>query len=279
MSFTSQAIGNAEVPYSYTKLMTDGLILGYQKLISPINQSSCSMYPTCSEYAKEAFRKNNLLTAWLKTSDRLIRCSNDPNKYSIIDINGMLRFKDPVNYEKIIYSLSNDKGYIPLFKGSKHSSKEEININADLLYEFANQLKYNGELDEAIIEYKRLISYYPDSIYRINSLISIFNIYYQQEKYIEAIKLGKKLINENNTDIKADVNFFIGTSYLKIKNYNLARQYLRMTREYGFKEISEKTHLIEGLSYILEEKWSLALNCFGEIKEDSNFYDKAQEFI
>jgi len=60
-----------EVVYPYHKLMVDSLMSAYRNYISPVNQSSCPMYPTCSGYAEECFRTYNPLIASLKTSDRV----------------------------------------------------------------------------------------------------------------------------------------------------------------------------------------------------------------
>ncbi len=50
------------------------LIKIYQVCVSPILISRCRFFPTCSEYAKEAFREQNLLIAIFVTSKRLFRC-------------------------------------------------------------------------------------------------------------------------------------------------------------------------------------------------------------
>lgn len=46
----------------------------YQKYISPIDGQRCLMYPSCSEYSKQAFQKHGFLKGWIMTCDRLLRC-------------------------------------------------------------------------------------------------------------------------------------------------------------------------------------------------------------
>lgn len=46
----------------------------YQKYISPVDGHRCRMYPSCSEYSRQAFQKHGFLTGWIITCDRLLRC-------------------------------------------------------------------------------------------------------------------------------------------------------------------------------------------------------------
>ncbi|HOF00267.1 MAG TPA: membrane protein insertion efficiency factor YidD [Spirochaetota bacterium] len=46
----------------------------YKKFISPLSVSSCRFYPSCSEYARQAFVKYNFFKAFFYTLYRLIRC-------------------------------------------------------------------------------------------------------------------------------------------------------------------------------------------------------------
>ncbi|MGB9846355.1 MAG: membrane protein insertion efficiency factor YidD [Desulfotomaculales bacterium] len=46
----------------------------YQKMISPLFPPSCRFYPTCSEYACQAFLRYGLLKGFFLASWRLLRC-------------------------------------------------------------------------------------------------------------------------------------------------------------------------------------------------------------
>jgi len=61
-----------------------GLILVYQKLLSPDHsfwakavhiQGYCKYHPTCSEYAKQTFRKHGFMKGFLKGGYRVLRCN------------------------------------------------------------------------------------------------------------------------------------------------------------------------------------------------------------
>lgn len=47
----------------------------YQLLIRPILPASCKFYPSCSEYALEAFKTQGILRGFYLTAFRLLRCN------------------------------------------------------------------------------------------------------------------------------------------------------------------------------------------------------------
>ncbi|MFA4922962.1 MAG: membrane protein insertion efficiency factor YidD [Ignavibacteriaceae bacterium] len=50
-------------------------IKGYQKVISPLIPPSCRFYPTCSEYAIQAFTKYGVIKGSAKATWRILRCN------------------------------------------------------------------------------------------------------------------------------------------------------------------------------------------------------------
>jgi putative membrane protein insertion efficiency factor len=47
----------------------------YQKFLTVFAFGSCRYYPTCSEYAKWQFEKNNIFLAFFYTFFRILRCN------------------------------------------------------------------------------------------------------------------------------------------------------------------------------------------------------------
>ena len=69
----------------------------FQKYISPIDGDRCPMYPSCSAYSLEAFRKHGFLTGWIMTCDRLLRCGRDELKHAPrVIIGGEVYCHDPL---------------------------------------------------------------------------------------------------------------------------------------------------------------------------------------
>ena len=52
-----------------------GVILGYQKAISPLFPPSCRLYPCCSQYGLQAIRAHGALKGTALTAARLVRCN------------------------------------------------------------------------------------------------------------------------------------------------------------------------------------------------------------
>ncbi len=50
------------------------LIRGYQRFISPLLPPSCRFYPSCSQYALEAYLRFGLLQATRLTLIRILKC-------------------------------------------------------------------------------------------------------------------------------------------------------------------------------------------------------------
>ena len=59
---------------SNMKFILKTLIIIYQRIISPLTPSSCRFTPTCSNYALEAIKKKNLITAVKMIIKRISKC-------------------------------------------------------------------------------------------------------------------------------------------------------------------------------------------------------------
>ena len=51
-----------------------GLILGYQRFISPLFPPSCRYYPTCSNYSVQAIQKHGAIKGSIMGISRILRC-------------------------------------------------------------------------------------------------------------------------------------------------------------------------------------------------------------
>lgn len=70
----------------------------YKKYVSGADGDRCPMYPGCSSYCAEAFKKHGALMGWIMTCDRLLRCGRDELRLSApILIDGETRCHDPVS--------------------------------------------------------------------------------------------------------------------------------------------------------------------------------------
>ncbi|MGE3919762.1 MAG: membrane protein insertion efficiency factor YidD [Gammaproteobacteria bacterium] len=59
---------------NYLKRVLILLIRAYQYLISPLLGECCRFYPSCSNYAIDAFERYGIITGFVLTMKRLARC-------------------------------------------------------------------------------------------------------------------------------------------------------------------------------------------------------------
>ncbi len=73
--------------------------------LSAVRWGECAMYPSCSEYSRQAFQKYGPVRGWIMTLDRLMRCGRDEIKSAPrIRVDGKWKYYDPL--EKNDFSLS-----------------------------------------------------------------------------------------------------------------------------------------------------------------------------
>jgi len=69
----------------------------YQRVISRADGDRDPMFPSCSTYAATVFKRYNPVTAWILTSDRLLRCGHDEVRLAPqVYLKGGARTYDPV---------------------------------------------------------------------------------------------------------------------------------------------------------------------------------------
>ena len=81
-----------------TGLPAEWLIRVYQKYVSPVDGASCTYYPSCSSYGRQAIRRNGLLLGIPMTAERVMRDHHPDNseRYPLLERNGNLYYQDPV---------------------------------------------------------------------------------------------------------------------------------------------------------------------------------------
>ena len=70
----------------------------YQKFLTVFSYGSCRYYPTCSEYAKWQFEKNNIFKAFFYTTKRILTCNQ--------------LFRGGIDYPVIKIDKKNKKSFI-----------------------------------------------------------------------------------------------------------------------------------------------------------------------
>lgn len=277
-------------PYPFHQIVMLGAIRTYQILISPSKGSFCPMHPHCSLYGYQAFKRYNPVRAFLMTADRLHRCGHDLDNYEPVEVAGFVRFLDPVqpsltdkasNPNADTWSEIHTQVSLNTPRNadtSVRSSSDDGHSEDSRLFRFAEILQFESNYDRAITEYRRLLSYFPNSRYEKQALKSIFYCYYKAEQYLTAIHWGQDLLEKGTCSPDEDeLEFFIGASYFKVGNYPRARNCFTQVANSSNKDFREKSLLLKGLSYTKEANWEDAERSFARVSPDSEFSDKARQ--
>ena len=223
------------------------------------------------------------------TTDRLHRCGHDLDHYEAIEVNGLVRWADPVpvsqpngNSKKgseIESPLGNRVfSATSTTRQMSGSTSPDSVSEAGHLFRFAETLQAEGDYDRAITEYRRLLFYFPESDYRNEASKAIFFCYYQAQKHLEAIHWAQDMLTRG-TDSSGDteLKFFVGAGYFRLGNFPLARNYLAEVISIGDGVLREKSHLLQGLAFANEARWEDARQSFASIESNSKFYDSARQ--
>ena len=66
--------------------------------LQAVRRGECPMYPSCSEFARQAIAKHGPIKGWLMATDRLMRCGRDETRLAPkVLINGRVKYYDPVD--------------------------------------------------------------------------------------------------------------------------------------------------------------------------------------
>lgn len=256
--------------FSNKKLIkaSDDYIGFYQKYISGIRGQSCPMYPSCSRYGAESFRNNNFYSAFLSTSDRLVRCGHDYENYSFTLSNDGIKILDiPENSTKYIFSDL-------VYKRERNIFAYGDNFRDNTSLKFIKKLINEGYKREAILEINRVEVL--DGELSKELFLNKILVLHALGDYEKAIF---ELEKSNNLNFLEDPEILlqIALSYNKLENFNTALSYVN--KGLNLTENSYKTNdkflKFQGVLYAMENDWVLAKSSFLKMKD----INQSQKFL
>jgi putative membrane protein insertion efficiency factor len=241
-----------------------GSILNYQRFFSPIIGGNCAMYPSCSNYALEAFRRTNTVLAFIFTTDRLMRCGRDLNRYKSIYTSSGFLYNDPLdefNHNRI----ENPIIYMP----------DTVNVTSHYMIEF---LMRKGFYHEALLEINKVffnkrnydqIEFYKDYLIILRELKEYKIAYNEyQMKFPENIR--------SNPLIK----FEIGKTFLNQNEYDQAIEYFTLD-DNSIKDTLQlsKSLMFLGYSHACQNNWEQAISLYRKVPHNSIYYSNSLKNI
>ncbi|MGE5682093.1 MAG: membrane protein insertion efficiency factor YidD [Bacillota bacterium] len=253
----------------------------YQNNISPVKGvNKCPMHPSCSQYSKIAFKTLPAYVAYVKTFDRIIRCGHELGSYPEININGFIRWYDPVSPEDEsgLYADSIDEDKF-LAKENKFSAEENKlssgfgNIEFSGLDEkFASFLFNSGDYHRASTEYLRLRFYETDTVKKLFYLFKSGLCQYNSGDYKVFIDFAGKNRKEflQSPELKAKTEYYLAKSYYELKIYNKAITSFDEAELNEFGELKDDIYYYRGISYARLFFWDEALKNMKQISKSSS---------
>jgi putative component of membrane protein insertase Oxa1/YidC/SpoIIIJ protein YidD len=273
-------------------VLAQGVIRFYRTFASPARGTVCPMYPTCSQYAYEAFNRHNPLQAWLMVSDRLMRCGADPQQYPQVLAGECYRWfdGDPKALKDGSGSVFRRDSRLKVSGGGTYPDMaadravlpERANFceSDSSMYRFAEWLKNRGDYGPAVIEFLRLEYYHPQSEFLLDARKSVCECYYLSGSYPEAIECVEGLLpTAMPCQAEGDLILIMGASYFRGSYYEKAIEtFGRIPGKECFAQSEQcaKAMILQGLSAAYARKWKVAEKCFLEVSDSSQYVQQAR---
>jgi len=270
-------------PYPFYRAPLVGVLKGYRALTSSARVLPCSMYPSCSSFALTAFRTYSPFKAAILTSDRLMRCGKDRQRYAVSWIDGYPLLLDPVPGTT---SARRDDVADPepdespgALAAPGETCVGETDVRA---YRFAWELQAKGEFADAIREYRRMLSYYPGSTRRADAQRNIFDCQRLAGQHAEAIISGRHLLVDLPLDEHdaQDLRLQMAWSAVELDAHRQARELIGpLSPEHLDAEQYERAAGLEGYILAKEAKWPEAEALFERLSRGKEAGSVATECL
>ncbi len=228
----------------------------YQKFISGIRGQECPMYPSCSNFALTAFKEKNFASAFVLTSDRLMRCGHDIGNYDITDQPNGYKYLD-----------------VP---GADPSPRNLRLVNQQAYYAYADTIR---DVDKALLFIKSLINnnYYEQAILEIKRVE--FNKPFNKEVFTNEL-ICLKALNEYEKAIYAyetqcpeiykndpEILYQLATVYYKLNNIDKANLVVSTGLVNTQNEYQKaRFYALQGLLYANKYEWANSKTSFQKLK-------------
>ncbi len=139
------------------------------------------------------------------------------------------------------------------------------------LISFAEQLKSDGDYYRAITEYKRVISYYPQSLNRLSIVKIIADCYNLAGHKLEAINEYKRVVKIDKTDKFA--NLRIASLFHEIGYYYESNDYILNHINNFSDSFRDTLWLISGINCVYLKDFAEAKRSFEHISDNNSLYE------
>jgi putative component of membrane protein insertase Oxa1/YidC/SpoIIIJ protein YidD len=230
----------------------------YQKYISNIRGHECPMYPSCSNFGIKMFSEKKFVSAFINTSDRLLRCGHDYKNYSLAIISEKFKYLDLIELDstdsKLLYKTNN------YYFAYADSSAQDSNFQ--IIIELINNQFYQLAFLEILKLEKKQNSFSIDLF--ANKLICLFAMG-EYEKVL--FEYDNKC--PDNYKFNDELVYQISLAHYKLGNFDFAiSNFLNITSLDTNFIISPRQKLLNGLMYANLYKWEDAKSIYKELSTE-----------
>jgi len=223
----------------------------YQKYISGIRGQECPMYPSCSNFGLKTFSETDFVSAFVLTSDRLLRCGHDFKNYSLsLRPNGFKYIDFPA------YDAAPDELY---YTSNRHAFAFSDTIKDDSTVLFVKNLINNEYYQEALLEIRRVEFYKSVTIELfINKLICLSALG-EYEKALFEYETKCNVNYKHNTELL----YYVALLNYKLKNYKLTLSVINRALESSSTSIvAPKLIALQGVANANLYDWQASIDSY-----------------
>jgi len=227
----------------------------YQKHISGIRGFECPMYPSCSNFGLKVFREKNMASAFVMTSDRLMRCGHDHLKYHRTFMNGGFKTLDLPANEKVPQEL--------IYQGNRYYYGFSDTITRDSSMLFITNLINTHYYEEALLEILRVE--FNTQTFQLPLFINKLICLKATNEYEKALfEYQTKCPQEFRSD--PDVLFQIVSIHYLLKNFEQAENTCQKLMESCRDSLCNKRVMFfAGLTQAQKSDWQKANNIYEQM--------------
>ena len=157
-------------------------------------------------------------------------------------------------------------------------SADSVQNDREKLLRFADQWFSELEYYRAVTEYRRFLSYYPETPMAPSVHLRIFDCYFLGNRHAEALAWARRTRDlytlDNELVSKGDL--CIGRALLKLGNLSRARQHFATAVESARDpETLSQAYYGIGVTYLREDRWEEGSEAFASVPPGTLMYDRA----
>lgn len=224
----------------------------YQKYISNIRGHECPMYPSCSNYGIKMFSEYKFASAFINTSERLLRCGHDYKNYSLAVSSDKFKYLDIIEMDSIDSKLL----YKPNNYYFAYADSYDQDSNFQVIIELINNQFYQLAFLE-ILKYEKTENSFNIGLFA-NKLICLFAM----GEY-EKVLFEYDYKCPDNYKFNDELVYQISMAHYKLGNFDLAiNNFLNITSLDTNFIITPRQKLLNGLLYANLYKWEDAKDIY-----------------